>query len=146
MDDLAEFERCTRDGGGIGLTEQEGSQPGAVLESPCTHARRAAESMRDQSCGSRPASEDGVSSSRITMKVCCSGCKRCRATGRCFIDPDQIVRWLAQFRKGTWCNDCGAGHRTLYGRTMSLTVFVDYLLNEINFKKWQIELMAYVSF
>ena len=92
-----------------------------------------------------PKRTESVSGSSKEKAKKCFGCRRCPITGRCFLNPSEVVKWGLPPARGNYCGDCLGAQRIYYGSTMSLTVFTSWLNSPDNLERWVLVLAAYLS-
>ena len=74
----------------------------------------------------------------------CIGCFRSCRNGLCWFSL-LLVAWALPGQRGQWCKDCFNCWRLMFSNQATLIVFTQWLRRDINFCKWELTLLAYLS-
>ena len=74
----------------------------------------------------------------------CIGCLRSCRNGLCWFSLLLVARALPG-QRGQWCKDCFNCWRLMFSNQATLIVFTQWLRRDINFCKWELTLLAYLS-
>ena len=140
MEDLASLDEIST----TPIVQFRGSQVDAEI-TPVRRPQPLERSHRGSASNGLLCSPCGSGDSNVSdpaKDITCGGCSRIEQKSVCFYDPNNLVDWTAG--RVVWCNDCFSVHRTMHSKSISLTIFPDWLADPGNFELWNLELAAYV--